>query len=109
MPDLFELLQQIFSCGNILWQLDSEFLDNINGPPNNVFRKKVQQLKYVSMGSTHTPGTLRAIPSVFLNRLAKLASRNTSLHSEGVEKIYPDHANARREAGLAPPIFPTME
>ena len=29
-------------------------------------------------------------------------------HSEGVEKIYPNHANALRKTGLAPPIFPTM-
>ena len=40
-----------------------------------VFRKKWQQLKYVGMGSTHTPGTLRAIPSGFINLLAKISSR----------------------------------
>ena len=74
----------------------------------SVFRKAGQQLKYVGKESTHTPGTLRAIPSGVLNRLAKLASRKTSLHSEGVEKVYPDHANALRKAGLAPPDFPTM-
>ena len=45
---------------------------------------------------------------VVLNRLAKLTSRKPSLHSEGVDKVYPDHANALRKAGLAPPNFPTM-
>ena len=37
-----------------------------------VFRKKGQYLKYVGKESTHTPGTLRAIPSGVLNRLAKI-------------------------------------
>ena len=68
-----------------------------------VFRNNGQKLEYV-----HTPGTLCAIPSGVLNRLAKLTSQKTSLHSEGVEKIYPDHANSLRKAGLEPPNFPTM-
>ena len=73
-----------------------------------VIRKAVQQLKYVGKKSTHTPGTLRAIPSGVLNRLAKLTSRKPSLHSEGVDKVYPDHANYLCKASLAPPDFPTM-
>ena len=36
-----------------------------------LFKKKGHQLKYVGMGSTHTPITLRAIPSGDLNRLCK--------------------------------------
>ena len=60
------------------------------------------------MGSTHTHGTLRAIPSGVFNRLAKLAALKPSLHSERADKIYPDHLNALREAGFAPPNFPTM-
>ena len=71
-------------------------------------RKRGQQLKYVGQESTHTPGTLRSIPSGVLNRLAKLTLRNPSFHSKAVDKIYPDHVNALRKAGLAPPIFPTM-
>ena len=39
---------------------------------------------------------------------AKITSRNPSLHSEGVEKVYPDHTNALRKSGLAPPGFPAM-
>ena len=74
----------------------------------SVFRKLGQQLKYVGKESNHTPGTLRAIPSGVFNRLAKLTSLKPSLHSEGVDKFYPDHANALRKAGLAPPYFPTM-
>ena len=73
-----------------------------------VFRKKGQQLKYVGKESTHTPGTLRAIPSGVLNRLAKLNPRNQSIQAEAVDTIYPAHANALRKAGLAPTVFPTM-
>ena len=74
----------------------------------SVFRKKGQQLKYSGKGSTHTPGTLREISLGFLYRLAKTTPQKTSLHSEGVEKVYPDHANNLREAGLARPNLPTM-
>ena len=44
-----------------------------------VFRKKGQQLKYVGKESTHTPGTLCAIPSGVFNCLAKLTSRKPSI------------------------------
>ena len=74
----------------------------------SVFREKGQQLKYVGKGSTNTHGTLRAIPSGFLNRLAKITSQKPSVNSEGVEKVYPDHANALHEAVLAPPDFLKM-
>ena len=73
-----------------------------------LFRKKGQQLKYVGKESTHKPGDLRAIPWGVLNRLAKLTSRKPSIHSEGVYKIHPDHANALCKAGLTLPNFPTM-
>ena len=73
-----------------------------------VFRKKEQQLKYVGKESTHTPSTLRAIPSRVFNRLAKLTSSKQSIQAEAVDTIYPAHANALRKAGLAPPVFPTM-
>ena len=58
--------------------------------------------------STHTPRTLRAIPSGFLNHLAKFTSRNPSIQAEAVDKIYPALANALHKAVLAPPVFPTM-
>ena len=48
------------------------------------------------------------IPSGVLNRLAKLTSRNPSIHAEVVDKIYPAHANALCKAGLLSPVFPTM-
>ena len=78
------------------------------GPKFSVFREKGHQLKYAKMGSTHTAGTLPAIPSGVLNSLAKLTFRNPSSRSEEVETIYPDHANARRKAGLVPLISQTM-
>ena len=65
--------------------------------------------KYVGKESTHTPGTLRTILPRVLNRLAKLTSRKPSIQAEVVDTIYPAHANALCKAGLAPPIFPTME
>ena len=42
-----------------------------------LLKKKRQQLKYVGMGITHTPVTLRAIPSEVLNRLVKLTFAKT--------------------------------
>ena len=71
-----------------------------------IFRKKGQKLKYVGKESTHTPGTLRAIPSRVLNRLAKLTSRKPSIQAEAVDTIYPAHANSLRKAGLSPPVSP---
>ena len=47
------------------WSLEED-------PKFSVFRKQGQQLKYTNKESTHTPGTLCAIPSGFLNRLSKL-------------------------------------
>ena len=64
--------------------------------------------KYVGKEITHTPGNLRAIPSGVLNRLEKLTSPKPSLHSEGVDKVYPEDVNALRKVGLAPLDFPTM-
>ena len=74
-----------------------------------VSRKKGQQLKYVGKESTHTPRTLRAIPSGVLKRLAKLTSRKPSIQAESVDMIYPAHTNTLSKAGLAPPGFPTVE
>ena len=65
-------------------------------------------MKYVGKESTHTPGTLRTIPSRVLNRLAKLTSTKPSIQVEGVDTICPAYANALRKAGLAPPVFPKM-
>ena len=73
-----------------------------------LFSKKGQQLKNVGQESIHIPGTPRAILSGVLNRFAKLTSINPSIHAEVLDKIYPDHVNSFRKAGLAPPIFPTM-
>ena len=73
-----------------------------------VFRGKGQQLIYLGKESTHTPCTLRAIPSGVLNRLAKLTSMKPSIQAEAVDIIYPAYANALCKAGLAPPVLPTM-
>ena len=58
--------------------------------------------------TTHTPGTLLAIPSGAMNRLAKLTSQKPSLNYEGADRVYPDHTNALSEVGLAPSNLPTM-
>ena len=73
-----------------------------------VFRKKGQQFKYVGKESTHTPGTLRAIPSGVFNRLAKITLRKPSIRAAAVDSIYPAHANGLHKAGLAPSVLPTM-
>ena len=73
-----------------------------------VFRKKGQQFKYVGKESTHTPGTLRAIPSGVFNRLTKITSRKPSILAAAVDSIYWAHANALRTAGRSPLFFPTM-
>ena len=73
-----------------------------------IFRKKVQQLKYVRKVITHIPGTLHAIPSGVLNQLAKITSRKPNFNSKIVGSVYPYYANTLREAGLAPTIFPEM-
>ena len=74
----------------------------------SVFRKEGQKLMYIGNESTHTPVTLRVIPSGVMNRLDKITSQKPSLHSEGVEKVCHDHANTLREACIAPPNFLTM-
>ena len=73
-----------------------------------MFRNKGHQIKYLRQESTQTPVTLREIPSGVLNRLAKPTSRNTSIHSEVEDKIYPDYVNDLRKAGVDSPTFPTM-
>ena len=73
-----------------------------------VFKKWGQKLKYVGKESTHTPGTLHAIPSGVLNRLSKITPWKPSIHSEGVAKIYPDNTNTLRKEGLAHSNLPTM-
>ena len=74
----------------------------------SLFSKKGRKFKYVGKEVTHTPGILRAIPAGVMNRLVKLISIKTSLHNKGVDKVYPDHANALHEAGFARPNLPTM-
>ena len=74
----------------------------------SVFRKLRQKLKYVGKEITHTPSDLCAIPSGVLNRLANFTSQKTSLRSEGVDKINPNHANALRKTVLTPYNLPTI-
>ena len=79
---------------------------NMNWSPKGdlqfgVFRKKGKE-------SNQKPGTFHSIPLGVLNRLAKLTSRKPFIRSEGVDKIYPDHTNDLRKAGLAPPNFLKM-
>ena len=52
-----------------------------------VFRKKGQQLIYAGKESTHTPCTLRTIPSGVFNRLAKITSRKPPIRAAAVDSI----------------------
>ena len=83
--DEFSFLDMEMSCSP---EMDFQF---------GLFWEKGQQLEYVGKGSTHTPGTLRVIPSIVLNHLAKLSSRKPTFHSERVKNVYPDHVNALRK------------
>ena len=60
------------------------------------------------MGSTHTPGTLRVIPSGVINCLAKITLRKHYFQYKRVDIVYPEHVNSLCKSGLAPPILPTM-
>ena len=73
-----------------------------------IFGKKGQQLKYIGKCSTHTPGTLRMIPSEVLNYLAKLTSNKPNFRSKSVYSVYLNHTNYLCEAGLAPSIYLTI-
>ena len=89
--------------------LDMKMIWSYNGDLEFlVYRKKRQQFKYIGKWSTHTTGTLHAIPSGVLNCLEKITSRKTIFQSEMVDNVYLDHVNNIRKAGLAPPISPTM-
>ena len=68
-----------------------------------VFSKKRHQLKYVDKGSNHTPGTLHAILSGVLNRLARITPHKPYFNSERVDNVYPEHAISK--AGLAPIVY----
>ena len=48
-----------------------------------VFGKREKQLKYSGKGITHRPGTIHAIPSGALNRLAKKPRSNPLLIIKG--------------------------
>ena len=86
---------------NMNWSLEGDL-------KFGVFRNKGQQLKYVGKDITHTPGTLRAIPSGVFSHLAKLTSRKPSIQAAAVDSICPAHANALRKVGLAPSVISTM-
>ena len=63
-------------------------------------QKKNQLLKYLNKESTCTNATFIAIPSVVLNRLAKITSRTDANSKLRVKKYYPDHAMQLTKAGL---------
>ena len=87
-------------------------MNNIYHPKDDlqfgIFSKKLQQFKFVGKGSTQTPGTLCAIPSVVLNILEKPSLRKPNFRSKRVDPIYPGQINALIKAGLLPSVLPKM-
>ena len=62
--------------GKVFPFIDLElFWDDSEKLELQVHRGKNQLLKYLNKGITHTKATLKAIPNVILNILAKLISR----------------------------------
>ena len=74
----------------------------------SIYWKMNQRLKYVPATSTHTPVTLRAIPSGVLTCLTRLTPPLIDIADRPIDEIYLDHANALRKAHLAPKTFLTF-
>ena len=90
--------------------LDMEMLWNDRGKlVFQVHLKPNQKLKYLNEDSTHLPSTFRAIPAGVLNRLSSLTSKSKKLDHVRIDKIYPEHAEALKTAGIAPDEFPTFK
>ena len=65
-----------------------------------VYRKPLQELKYIPWGSTHTPACLHAIPKGVFHRLAKLTSVDNNLLDVKVNEVYLDYMRALLKANL---------
>ena len=73
-----------------------------------VYLKPNQHLKYLNSDSEHTNACIKAIPKGVLQRLTKLTSLNADNHDKTINTLYPEHANALRQAGIAPSRFSTL-
>ncbi len=73
-----------------------------------VHMKPKQKLKYLNSDSTHMPSIFRAIPIGVLGRLSKLTSKNNKMDKTTIDKVYRNHANVLKVAGIAPKIFLTF-
>ena len=73
-----------------------------------MFKKNIQKLNYIGKESSHTPGTLRAIPLGVLKFLTNLTSQTPESNSKRIEYVYPNHAKGLWEAGLESSIFITI-
>jgi hypothetical protein len=65
-----------------------------------VHLKPNQQLKYLNVGSAHTPGCFKAIMTGVCYRLTKLTTINENSANMKLNEIYPEHFSALNKADL---------
>ena len=91
--------------------LDTElYWDEDATLPFKVHLKPNQELKYLNMGSAHTPGCFKAITTGVCKRLAKLTTLNDKNKDKKLNELYPIHFKALKEAELtSEEEIPTLE
>ena len=80
-----------------------------NGLSFKIYMKPNQKLKYLNKGSCHTNKCFEAISNGVFGRLSKLTTKCEKTMNSRLDKLYPDHANALKHAGIAPATFPKMK
>ena len=88
--------------------LDTELFWHRSGLKFRVHVKPNQQLKYLNLSSTHPFHVFKAVPNTIIKRLAQLTSLTTTNKNQTIDKLYPDHADALKTAGLNPKRYPTL-
>jgi len=88
--------------------LDTELFWHRSELKFRVHVKPNQQLKYLNRSSTHPSHVFKAVPTAIIKRLAQLTSLTTTNKNQTIDKLYPDHADALKIAGLNPKKYPTL-
>ena len=82
---------------------------NLGALTFRVHLKPNQRLKYLNRGSTHTKAVFASIPHGVLGRLARLTSVTDDSKHIPLNHLYPQHAQALRQARIAPDRYPTLQ
>ena len=81
--------------------LDMELYWSNEGVLNfGVHLKPNQELKYLNVGSAHTPGCFKAITTGVCHRLTKLTTVDEDSTNMKLDEIYPEHFEALNKADL---------